>query len=97
MPTQTGTYCFAAVFTPTTGSNYNGSTDNQTGTLDPNECFTANSAPSVSVVKAANPASGTTVIPGQTIGYTLTVSRTAAPRPAAPRPSPTPSRPVRPT
>ena len=96
LPTQTGTYCFAAVFTPT-NSNYTGSTDNQSGTLDPNECFTANSAPNASVVKSANPASGSTVIPGQTIGYTLTVAEQPAPWPVAPRPSPTPSRPARPT
>jgi hypothetical protein len=52
-PTQLGTYCFAAVYTPAGGSNYNSSSDNMTGIVDPNECFT---------VGAATPTLTTTVI-----------------------------------
>ncbi len=73
-PTQVGTYCFAAVFTPT-NSNYTGSSDNTGSTnFDSHECFTVGTAPNVTVIKTSNPATGTTVIPGQTIVYTLTAS-----------------------
>jgi hypothetical protein len=51
-PTQAGTYCFAAVYTPGDGSNYLGSTDNVTGTVEANECF-AVASPATSPATAA--------------------------------------------
>jgi uncharacterized repeat protein (TIGR01451 family) len=54
MPTSVGTWCFAAVYTPATGSNYIGSSDNVTGTADPAECFS---------VSAATPGFTTTILP----------------------------------
>jgi len=37
-PGSEGVYCFAAVYVPTPNSNYTGSSDNVSGTVDPNEC-----------------------------------------------------------
>ncbi len=44
-PTAAGTWCFAAVYTSAVGSPYSGSSDNQSGVVDANECFTASVAP----------------------------------------------------
>jgi hypothetical protein len=69
-PTQVGTYCFAAVYTPGAGSNFTGSSDNVVGTSDPAECF---------VVAAATNGMITTILPpidtsvGNTWGDTATV------------------------
>ena len=74
-PTSVGTWCFAAVYTPASGSNYQGSDDNITGTADPAECFT---------VTAATPAFITTVVPptdtsvGNPWGDTATVAGNSA-------------------
>ena len=74
-PTSVGTWCFAAVYTPATGSNYTGSSDNVTGTADPAECFS---------VTAATPGFTTTILPpsatsvGNTWGDTATVAGNSA-------------------
>ena len=52
-PHQVGTYCFAAVYTPATGSSYAGSTDNQSTTIDPNECATVTAATSTTTTSAS--------------------------------------------
>ena len=65
-----GTWCFAAVYTPASGSNYQGSDDNISGTADPAECLS---------VTPATPAFITTILPpgdtavGNTWGDTATV------------------------
>ncbi len=97
-PTSVGTWCFAAVYTPATGSNYQGSDDNISGTADPAECLS---------VTAATPGLTTTILPpsdtsvGNAWGDTATVAgnsvggpprarsagrcaRRARPRPRAP-------------
>jgi len=43
-PTATGTYCFAAVYTPDADSNYAGSSDNMSGDVVSEECFTVGPA-----------------------------------------------------
>jgi fimbrial isopeptide formation D2 family protein len=74
-PTSAGTWCFAAVYTPASGSNYTGSSDNVTGTADPAECFT---------VTPATPGFTTTILPptatsvGNTWGDTATVAGNSA-------------------
>ncbi len=73
-PTAVGTYCFAAVYTPNTGSNYSGSTDNMTGTVDSNECFTLNPAPSQTTTQQSASGSGEGTI---VIGPTGSVTDTA--------------------
>jgi hypothetical protein len=48
-PTQAGFYCFAAVYTPPdSGSNYQGSSDNQSGDIQANECVDVTSSPTTS-------------------------------------------------
>jgi len=44
MLNKVGTYCFSAVYTPDSTSNYKGSSDNMWGTVDDNECVTVNPA-----------------------------------------------------
>ncbi len=73
-PTAVGTYCFAAVYTPNTGSNYSGSTDNMTGTVDSNECFTLNPAPTQTTTQQSASGSGEGTI---VIGPTGSVTDTA--------------------
>lgn len=74
-PTAPGIYCFAAVFTPAAGSTYTGSSDNQSGTLDASECFTATPATTVTTTMA----SVTTVIlgPGGTVADSVAVTGVA--------------------
>ena len=73
-PTSVGTWCFAAVYTPASGSNYTGSDDNVTGTADPAECLS---------VTAATPGFTTTVVAptdtsvGNSWGDTATVAGNA--------------------
>lgn len=76
-PTQPGTYCFGAVYSPGTGSNYLGSTDNVTGTVQANECFTVDPAPvtpaAAPAAAAAAPTTTTTTAPAPikpTIAFT---------------------------
>ena len=70
-PTTVGTWCFAAVYTPASGSNYTGSSDNISGTPDPAECV---------VVTPATPGFTTTIVAptnntvGNTWGDTATVA-----------------------
>ncbi len=52
-PSAVGTYCFAAVFFPTAGSNYGESADNVAGTVDSKECVTVTKATSGSVTTAS--------------------------------------------
>jgi hypothetical protein len=74
-PTTPGTYCFAAVFTAAVGTPYHNSSDNQSGNIDNNECFTAAAAtsantggstpaatPAATPVAAAAPVAGATVV-----------------------------------
>jgi len=56
-PSAAGTYCFAALYTPGTGANYNGSSDNITGTLDADECFMVTTATPTLTTTVAPPAS----------------------------------------
>ncbi len=74
-PTAPGIYCFAAVFTPAPGSTYTGSQDNQSGTLDASECFTATPATTVTTTMA----SVTNVIlgPGGTVADSVAVAGVA--------------------
>jgi uncharacterized repeat protein (TIGR01451 family) len=74
-PTSVGTWCFAAVYTPGTGSNYTASSDNISGTPDPAECF---------AVTPATPGFTTTILApsvrtvGNPWGDTATVAGNAA-------------------
>jgi hypothetical protein len=74
-PTSVGTWCFAAVYTPTVDSDYHGSSDNVTGTTSSAECFS---------VGAATPGLTTTILPptstvvGNTWGDTATVAGNSA-------------------
>jgi len=43
-PSAEGVYCFAAVYVPASNSNYTGSSDNVSGTVDPNECVSVTPA-----------------------------------------------------
>ena len=72
MPTAVGTYCFAAVYNPASGSSYMTSNDNVSGTVQASECFSV-TAPNFTVVKTDVPTSGTSVAPGSTIAYTVAV------------------------
>jgi uncharacterized repeat protein (TIGR01451 family)/fimbrial isopeptide formation D2 family protein len=74
-PTTAGVYCFAAVYTPTSGSVYAGSNDNTIGTPVSSECVDVE-APHLTVVKTSVPASGSTVAPGTAVTYTLTLTNT---------------------
>ena len=74
-PTTVGTYCFAAVYTPTAGSNYSGSSDNVTGTIDTNECFSVGAAASTTTTKAS--ASSIVLGPTGSVSDTVTVTGNA--------------------
>jgi fimbrial isopeptide formation D2 family protein len=74
-PTQVGTYCFAAVYTPDSVSNYAGSTDNTTGDpVDPNECVTVTPAPSTTTTQQSLSSEGGGSV---TIGAGVTWTDTA--------------------
>jgi len=77
-PTTVGIYCFAAVYTPTSGSSYAGSSDNTSGTADAAECVdvTTTPLPSLTVVKSSSPRSGSDVTLGTPVTYTLTLTNT---------------------
>ena len=68
-PSTPGTYCFSAVYTATASGNYTGSSDNVTGTAQPDECFAATRS-NFTVVKSDTAGSGD-VKPGQTLKYTI--------------------------
>jgi uncharacterized repeat protein (TIGR01451 family)/fimbrial isopeptide formation D2 family protein len=79
--TVPGTY--AVSYTATVNANAAGSVNNNVtatggGGTNPPDCTTCSTThpldPAVTVVKTSNPASGTAVIPGQTITYTLTAT-----------------------
>jgi uncharacterized repeat protein (TIGR01451 family) len=72
-----GIYCFAAVYTPTTGSSYAGSSDNTTGTPSAAECVDV-VEPILTVVKSSSPSSGSVVAPGTPVTYTLTLTNTGS-------------------
>jgi hypothetical protein len=44
-PSTQGVYCFAAVYVPGSGSNYTGSSDNNSGSVDASECVMVSPAP----------------------------------------------------
>ncbi len=71
-PTETGTYCFAAVYTPDEGANYNKATENQSGDVDVNECFLVTKA-DFRVLKTDQPGNGKSVAPGATVPYTVQI------------------------
>lgn len=71
-PKATGTYCFAAVYTPAADANYNTATDNQSGSLDANECFVVTEA-NFRVLKTDQPGNGNPVTPGSTVPYTVQI------------------------
>jgi hypothetical protein len=56
-PTATGTYCFAAVYTPDAAANYVGADDNMSGTVSANECFNVTSVTTTPSTKPSTPAS----------------------------------------
>jgi hypothetical protein len=85
-PTAVGTYCFAAVFTPTTGSAYGGSSDNQSGTLDASECFVANPLVVTNPPGATSPATPIAVLTGDG-SQSATAPNATAPIPTAPIPT----------
>ncbi len=79
--TAPGTY--AVSYTATVNANAAGSVNNNVtatggGGTNPPDCTTCSTThplnPAVTVVKTSNPASGTAVLPGQTITYTLTAT-----------------------
>jgi len=76
-PATVGVYCFAAVYAPAAGSNYVVSQDNVTAPADPNECVDV-VAPHLSVVKSSVPPSGSRVLPGHLVTYTLTLLNTGS-------------------
>ena len=67
-----GTYCFAAVFTPTSGSAYGGSSDNTTGTVDAAECFTVGTSGGSIVTPPTTPPTTPpkSIVPGGTVVFT---------------------------
>jgi len=78
-PTAAGFYCFAAVYTPTSGSDYAGSTDNVIGSANSAECVDvtttpAPAAPQLTVVKSSSPVSGSAVARGTEVTYSLTLT-----------------------
>ncbi len=84
-PTAVGTYCFAALYTPASGSNYSGSSDNMGTSADANECVTAGNTPSSITTQqsASGTGEGSLIIgPSGTVTDTATVmgnSSTGAP------------------
>ncbi|HTZ08688.1 MAG TPA: hypothetical protein VMB72_06440 [Acidimicrobiales bacterium] len=75
-PATQGVYCFAAVYVPAGGANYTGSSDNQTGTLDTNECVSV--APEPYTITSANHATFTV---GKNTPFTVTTARPAGTTP----------------
>ncbi len=72
-PSTTGTYCFAAVYTPDTGSNYVTADDNMSGTVSASECFTV-----TAITTAA-----TTITPTSTAATSPTTTPTTSPTTSA--------------
>ena len=70
-PTQPGMYCFRAEFTPATGSKYLAAEHTNLTT----ECFTLVPAPTVQVVKVADPTSLNE--PGGTVTFSVDVTNTS--------------------
>ncbi len=78
-PTATGTYCFAALYTPASGSNYSGSSDNAGTTADVDECLTVTAAGSTtSAQQSASESSEGSIVTGSSVTDTATVSGTTA-------------------
>lgn len=70
-PAKLGTYCFAAVYVPGTAV-YSGSSDNVTGTVDPDECVSVGAAPYT--ITSADSASATA---GQFFTFPVTATPTS--------------------
>jgi hypothetical protein len=70
-PGAAGTWCFAAVYVPSAGANYAGSSDNQSGSPDTNECFNATIPPDAITSPNHPPAPA---VLGQTFTFTVTTS-----------------------
>ena len=66
IPKAVGVYCFAAVYVPASGGNYTGSSDNNSGTVDVNECATVVFAPFT--ITSGNSASG---VAGQSLRFSV--------------------------
>ncbi len=85
LPSGTAPGTYAVSYTATVNANAAGSVNNNVtasggGGTNPPDCTACSTThplnPAVTVVKTSNPASGTAVIPGQTITYTLTATVT---------------------
>ncbi len=76
IPTHAGTYCFAAVYTPSSGSPYAGSSDNNTGNVaDNNECVSVGAASSTTTTSLS--ANSITLGPSGSVTDHVTVTGTA--------------------
>lgn len=72
-PSAPGTYCFAAQYTPASGSVDTASSDNTSGSPQTDECVRVG-APKLTGVKQSDPTSGGSVLPGTDVTYTVTLS-----------------------
>ncbi len=75
-PSAAGTYCFAAVYTPDTGSNYVGADDNMSGTVSATECLSVTAV--VTAASTVTPTTTTTVPPTTTPATTPAIAFTGA-------------------
>lgn len=66
-PTTPGVYCFSAEYVPTQGSDFPPSSDNNSGSVDPNACVTATPPPF-----SFTSASGATATVGQRLKFAIT-------------------------
>ena len=71
-----GIYCFAAVYVPSLGANYTGSSDNNSSTIDANECSTVGPAAAFSFTNA----SSATAIAGQSFSFPVTTVGSPVPK-----------------
>jgi hypothetical protein len=79
-PTATGTYCFAAVFTPAADSLYAVANDNMSGTVQTDECFVVTAVPVVTKPTATAPAAAAPTAAPTVTTTTTTTTTTTAPK-----------------
>ena len=73
-PSPTGTYCFAAVYTPDATSNYVAADDNTSGAVQASECFTVTAVVTCSLHDGDHAhATVTTTVPTKTTPATTPV------------------------
>jgi hypothetical protein len=84
-PSQAGFYCFAAVFTPSAGGPYSGTTDNQRGTVESNECVDVVETGSVGGAPASTTTTSTTTtqVSGATVAVAAAGGDAITPAPVA--------------